>query len=496
MELNKNENNQKVSKSSEQKIKMTLKKNKNNSNKDIRLLKTNYYLNDFNYYNKNILKMNKLREKKIREHKQKTNNDKKENEMPKILYFNKFMNNHGQKSISKNNLKTISNANLLNSSGKIKKNNEIYNKITQAIISKSIEENSKTHIKRTIKAFDELLKSVDNFELKNKRKRPQLLLEQNNNSNKNNELNQEESNYKENESDDDINIENYNFDEYKKQYETSKRSQRNNRSQTETQTKPNNGNEIVIQINGENLLEKNNNDINENIYITAQNTKMNDINKSIQKNEKNYDINKNESPLKSIDNLKLNKKNNKKNLTINNMIMISDDNLASQIKKIRRNFKKELYFNTNNFGKFKITELGLNYPQSFDKYKKFPDYKGNDIEERRMFNYKSKVTNPNYNYTNIGSFNEKFNKDLSDISNYYGKEQAKGRFIRNPLISMFSRYIPKYEQYKDLKFIENRYTNRNKYMFRLKPLINKGKNNFDRLASNVYNKEHNNKYME
>ena len=172
------------------------------------------------------------------------------------------------------------------------------------------------------------------------------------------------------------------------------------------------------------------------------------------------------------------------------MISISDESLASQIKNFRRNFKKELYFNRNNFGKFKITELGLNYPQSLDKYKKYPDYKGNDLEEKRMFNYKTKVSNPRYNYSNIGSFNEKFNKDLSQISNFYGKEQAKGRFIRNPLISMFSKYITKYEQYKDLKFIENRYTDRNKYSFRLKPLINKGKNNFDRLANNIYNKEH------
>ena len=130
------------------------------------------------------------------------------------------------------------------------------------------------------------------------------------------------------------------------------------------------------------------------------------------------------------------------------------------------------------------------------KYKKFPDYKGNDLEEKRMFNYKSKITNPRYNYTNIGSFNDKFNKDLSEISNYYGKEQAKGRFVRNPLISMFSKYIPNYEQYKDLKFIENRYTSGNRYMFRLKSLINNKKNNFDRLADNIYKKEHKAGYFE
>jgi hypothetical protein len=176
--------------------------------------------------------------------------------------------------------------------------------------------------------------------------------------------------------------------------------------------------------------------------------------------------------------------------------MISDESLANKIKSLRKNFKKDLYFNRNNYGKYKFTELGLNYPLSFNKYKKYPDYNGNDLEERRMFNYKSKVSNPNYNYTNIGSFNDKFNKDLSGISNFYGKEQAKGRFIRNPLISMFSKYIPNYEMYKDLKFIENRYTHKNKYKFKLKSLVNNSKNNFDRLANIIYKQEHKAGYFE
>ena len=444
MELHKNENEPKKNKLLNTKEKNQIKKPHNN-NKDVRFIQTNYYLNDFNYYKKNILKMNKLREEKIKEHKKDVNNDKKIYKMPKILYFNKFIHNKEPKRLNKNNLKTISNAHIISntydfSQFQIKKENEVYKKIEQAILSKSIEENSKTHIKKTIKAFDELLQSVDNFKFKNKKVKPQLVLKENDNS----EMQLDENS----DNDEDLKIEEYNFDKYKQKYQNEKKKKGNISN-----------NDIEIQLNNNNFFGKN-----DKIEIS-------------QKDNKKINLSKN--------------KNNKKiNLTINNMISISDESLASQIKNFRRNFKKELYFNRNNFGKFKITELGLNYPQSLDKYKKYPDYKGNDLEEKRMFNYKTKVSNPRYNYSNIGSFNEKFNKDLSQISNFYGKEQAKGRFIRNPLISMFSKYITKYEQYKDLKFIENRYTDRNKYSFRLKPLINKGKNNFDRLANNIYNKEH------
>ena len=175
------------------------------------------------------------------------------------------------------------------------------------------------------------------------------------------------------------------------------------------------------------------------------------------------------------------------------MTIISDDSLVNKIKNIGRDFKNGLYF--NEYGKFKFTELGLNYPNSIDKYKKIPDYQGNDLEEKEVFNYRRAVTNPKYNYTNIGSFNEKFNNDLSDISTFYGKESSKGRFLRNPLVTKYSKYIPNYDKYKDLKFIENRYISKNRYKFRLKPLINNKKNNFDKLGNYVYENEHKQEYF-
>ena len=484
MELNKPESKTNIYKSPIKEGKKSIKKSINNSEKDIRFIQTNFYLNDYNYYNKNILKMNKLREEKIKELKKTIDNDKKTNLMPKMLYFNKFF--HSKPKIyQKNNLRIIPNPKSTENST-IKKNiskinkNEEYEKIELAIKSKSIEQNSKRHIKKTIKAFDDLLQYVDGFKIKNREKRLRLLLSENN---KDNNI---DKNKVETDDEEDLNVENYNFDEYRQRCKNEKKKHIENISKTEIDLdSPDMINDLDMQMKTNLLLNDNNND---NIYITQ--------NFRVDENSKNKSSNNSQIKKSYIERNKTDKIQDKKYLTINDMILISDDSLANKIKNIRKNFKKDLYFNTNNFGKFKITELGLHYPSSFDKYKKFPDYKGNDLEEKRMFNYKSKITNPRYNYTNIGSFNDKFNKDLSEISNYYGKEQAKGRFVRNPLISMFSKYIPNYEQYKDLKFIENRYTSGNRYMFRLKSLINNKKNNFDRLADNIYKKEHKGGYFE
>ena len=454
-----------------------------NSEKDTRFIQTNYYLNDYNYYTKNNLKMSKLREKQIKQYKQTLYNDKQNNLMPKMLYFNKFINNEPKSDLNitpNNNIKK----HIVTIKSVAKAKNEEYKKIEQAIINKSIEQKSKRHIKKTIKAFDDLLQCVEGFKIKNKEKGINLLL----NSDKNNDKENKDDN------EDDINFENYNFDEYKKQYKKEKMKLKDNINKTADELESKNLlNDIDIQIN-EHFLNNNINNINDNeqhIYITAE--KYNNKNKS-----NNINIINNNS-IEQINNKNVEKNNinnSKKYLTINNMILISDESLENQIKKLRKNFKKDLYFNINNYGKFKFTEPGLNYPHSFDKNKKFPEYKGNDLEEKKMFTYKSKVTNPRYNYNNIGTFNEKFNKDLSQISNFYGKEKSKGRFLRNPLISMFSKYIPNYELYKNLKLIENRYTSGNKYKFGLKPIINKSKNNFDRLASNVYNREHKAGYFE
>ena len=471
--------------------------NKQSPNQYKKYVKTNLYLNEYNYYFKNAIKMNKIREEKFKEYKLKIENARKNNILPKMLYFNKFLNNDIKKS-SKNkkiyNQKALINANKFNKS---KLNTECinsenrplaYKKIEKAIIAKNIEEHNKSHIKKTFKAFDDLIKYVDNFRFQKRRPNLNLIITENNDNIISDVF---DANEKENNSEDEeevTNIENYNYDEFKQKYKDAKI---NSNSQANLKTF---NNERILENNySENFknMDENNND--SNIYITASNyLKKNKEKDDIISNKNNYKTLEKSEKSNSFDNKK--KKNpEKKKLFINNMTIISDDSLVNKIKNIGRDFKNGLYF--NEYGKFKFTELGLNYPNSVDKYKKIPDYQGNDLEEKEVFNYRRAVTNPKYNYTNIGSFNEKFNNDLSDISTFYGKESSKGRFLRNPLVTKYSKYIPNYDKYKDLKFIENRYISKNRYKFRLKPLINNKKNNFDKLGNYVYENEHKQEYF-
>ena len=470
---------------------------KQNPNKYKKYVKTNLYLNEYNYYFKNAIKMNKIREEKFKEYKLKIEKARKNNILPKMLYFNKFLNNDTKKNSQ---IKKIYNQKALinaNKSNKSKLNNECitsesrplaYKKIEKAIIAKNIEEHNKSHIKKTFKAFDDLIKYVDNFRFQKRRPNLNLIITENNDNIISDVF---DANEKENNSEDEeevTNIENYNYDEFKQKYKDAKI---NSNSQANLKTF---NNERILENNySENFknMDENNND--SNIYITASNyLKKNKEKDDIISNKNNYKTLEKSEKSNSFDNKK--KKNpEKKKLFINNMTIISDDSLINKIKNIGRDFKNGLYF--NEYGKFKFTELGLNYPNSVDKYKKIPDYQGNDLEEKEVFNYRRAVTNPKYNYTNIGSFNEKFNNDLSDISTFYGKESSKGRFLRNPLVTKYSKYIPNYDKYKDLKFIENRYISKNRYKFRLKPLINNKKNNFDKLGNYVYENEHKQEYF-
>ena len=350
-------------------------------------------------------------------------------------------------------------------------------------MAKNIEENSKSHINKTIKAFDELIKCVDNFEFQKKSPELKIKIEPTNDQKVGNNI--EEENYANaNDEDEELKVENYNFDEYKEQCKSKKLNEVNNRSQIEINPKE----KVDFLLNNFSEEFKN---LNDNIYITLPSYISKKTNTENNANE-NSKI-KQKDLFNSFDNNIIKTNNNKKELRINNMTLISDDSLFNKIKKVGRDFKNGLYF--NEYGRFKFTELGLSYPKSVNKYKKIPDYSGKDLEEKKVFKYMSIVSNPKHNYTNIGTFNEKFNHDLSDISTYYGKEYSKGRFIRNPLVSKFSKYIPNYAKYKDLKLIENKYTYKNKYKFRLKPLISNTKNNFDRLANNVYQKEHKRGYF-
>ena len=261
MELNKPESKTNIYKSPIKEGKKSIKKSINNSEKDIRFIQTNFYLNDYNYYNKNILKMNKLREEKIKEHKKTIDNDKKANIMPKMLYFNKFFQST-PKIYQKNNLRIIPNPKSTENST-IKKNiskinkNEEYEKIELAIKSKSIEQNSKRHIKKTIKAFDDLLQYVDGFKIKNREKRLRLLLSENN---KDNNI---DKNKVETDDEEDLNVENYNFDEYRQRCKDEKKKHIENISKTEIDLdSPDMINDLDMQMKTNLLLNDNNNDNN------------------------------------------------------------------------------------------------------------------------------------------------------------------------------------------------------------------------------------------
>jgi len=496
METDINNNKLKNNNSPQNKAQKSPKKEKKSPYKYIKFIKTNLYLNEYNYYFKNAIKMNKIREEKFKEYKQKTEIARKNNKLPKILYFNKYLNNdirniQNKKYINNNNLiKATNTSDSINFKTECKSSDNrsyTYKKIEKAIIAKNIEEKNKSHIKKTFKAFEDLIKYIDNVKFNNIRPDLNFVINISNEKNKSEILEDREKTDNSGEEEDDdnnLNIENYNFDEYKKQYKKEKKTKKKSNSQIHFNTY-----ESQSQKELQNNYSENFKNIKDNIYITTSNY----INKGANVNNLENKTNTQPKDLSNSFDNKGKNKNKSKKLRINKMTLISDDSLAKKIKNLGRDFKNGLYF--NEYGKYKFTELGLNYPNSVDKYKKIPDYKGNDLEEKKIFKYKSLVTNPKYNYTNIGSFNEKFNHDLSDISNYYGKAYSKGRFLRNPLATKYSKYIPNYEKYKDLKSIENRYISKNKYKFRLKPLINSKKNNFDKLANNVYTKEHKNDFF-
>jgi hypothetical protein len=85
------------------------KKESKSQGKKFKYIKTNLYLNDYNYYFKNAIKMNKLREEKIKENKIKNENARKINILPKMLYFNKYLNQNSKPIIYKNNNKNKDN---------------------------------------------------------------------------------------------------------------------------------------------------------------------------------------------------------------------------------------------------------------------------------------------------------------------------------------------------------------------------------------------------
>lgn len=469
-------NNRKIKNSySNEKLNKSKKTEKKNYSK---FIKTNLYLNDCNYYIKNVIKMNKFREEQYKDNKKKTQHFQQNNILPKMLYSNKFLNNEEKKdtkgtknssNISMSNSIKFFNSNYLPPTEFNKTDSE---KIERAITTKNLEEESKSHVKKTIRMFEDLLQYVDNFKIPNRINKSSQKIEIVEDDNKLNEIindddgNDEEEEYK---------VEKYNFDEFKMKYQKEKMDKLEDKLES-----PHNEKQFMKNFS-QNFDSLSPQDPHEKIYLTLDYKQFENANNANNINNRYPSSNE-----KAIQYNSKSEKKDKRNLKI--ATIISDDFLLNQIRNIGRNFKNTLYF--DNYGRFKFTDQGLNYPFIYNKFKKIPDYQGKDTEEKKVFKYRSDVIYPKYNYTNIGSFNEKFNQDLSDISNTYGKEDSKGRFLLNPLISICRKYIPEYDQYKNIKSIENKYNCRNKYKFKLKPLVNIKKGNFDKLAKVIYQKEH------
>ena len=165
-----------------------LKKIKRNIGFD-RIMKTNLYLNDFNYYYKNTIKMNKRRQKELENLKLKKSSFQEENEVPKMIYCNSLLNTLIDKEMKEN--QNNNNNNTISPRPRRRKKIVEKNKnktIEKAISEKFNREKEKIHAKKTLISFDEFIKSVDNLDLYNPSNDP-------------------EKNY-----------EVFNFDKYKQQY--------------------------------------------------------------------------------------------------------------------------------------------------------------------------------------------------------------------------------------------------------------------------------------
>ena len=231
MEKETNNNKSNMSNSLEKEGK-NLAKEKSKSNANFKFVKTNLYLNDYNYYFRNAIKMNKIREEKIKEIKKKNENERKNNILPKMLYFNKFLNvdekiykpTERKDILIQTNVKNP--VKILNTEGQ-----DSYKEIENAIMAKNIEDNSRSHIKKTIRKFDDLLNYVDTFKFKNKSKSsPKFVINEDEKSKLNivlnTEGNNEDEDNNEEEDEDIIKTENYNFDEFRNQFKKGKFSKK------------------------------------------------------------------------------------------------------------------------------------------------------------------------------------------------------------------------------------------------------------------------------
>ena len=263
------------------------------------------------------------------------------------------------------------------------------------------------------------------------------------------------------------------------------------------------------ELDGEYLCE-NNNSNNKVIFNKTEDNVQHDNEKNKTINHARYQSNLFDDLLDCVDGLEIadaRNENGKCNNNNNKQLRInSETNIKTSSKCITPTHKekiKQQYQSHKNalqlsrYHKYKHTKQGVKYPSQLSPTNNtLPSFTGvpDDLKEMKYFNYRKKGNNPSKGYKNIGSFSEKFNVELARISKSYGKEESKGRFVENPLLGEYRNVIPYYDLYKDMKFIENRYSDNKRFKFRLLPLVNAKLRNFDRLGNKVYQSAINTKH--
>ena len=363
----------------------------------------NNYLNDYNYFNKNNIKMNKIRKENLNEQIKIKHKKETELRLPKMLYSNLFLGSP-LPNISLENkelrAKSLNNIRYDMIDEPVPYNNEKYDKnyIKEAInLDYQEEKLNNSHVGKPMMLFDDILNCVDNLELSSK------------------------------------------------------------------------DNETKININ---------NSLNDNVEEVKNKTIEQGINTNHNLNENKINS-RNKTPLQNEEGLFNNQYPVKMSLATN----LTDDSIVQKVLEERRNYKQILKL--NEYGKYKFSRRGLNYPETIPE-NNLPNYTGDDSQELAYYDYRKKVSNPKKIYNSIGSFNTKFNNELTRISRSYGKEESKLRFINNPLINRYQNTIPYYDIYKDIKFVENRYLDKGRYKYKMLPLINAKMRNFDRLGQKIY----------
>ena len=278
---------------------------KNNYTSPERRKLTNQYFNDYNYFNKNNIKMSIWRQNHLNQSIKEKREKAKQFHLPKMLYSNLFL---GAVATEPNKKDFYSD--LLNGDVKYDKNSIE----TAAQIKEKIDGFNTSHVKRQVGIFDDLLDCVDNLEI----------------------------NTGDNES-------NCNKDE-KVQQTSNSESITNNAIKQSLMNEENK--ETFTELNNANTNENTVNSTNNNslLFITKPNYKQ-----SLPSIMENDEVNL------------LSKNRSNSNFHSSRVTDLTDDSLVKKLRSDPRSYRNPIQF--GNYYKYKYTNEGVIYPKQKDKHK-------------------------------------------------------------------------------------------------------------------------------